>query len=251
MNLVELKAYLKSEEEKAFSGWDFSYLNGRWENDKIPWDYKEILLSYLKPTSKLLDMGTGGGEFLLSLNHPYELTSVTEAYPPNVQICKDILSPLGIDVRQVFNDSEIPFESDAFDIVINRHEAFDVNEVKRVLKSGGCFVTQQVGGKNNNDLSCKLIDSFIPQYPNHDLSHNSDALKNAGFEILLSNEAFTPNKLYDLGALVYLAKIIEWEFPSFSVDLCFENLLRVEKELQEKGYISGTQHSFIIVAKEK
>ena len=28
--------YLLEEEAHAFKGWDFSYLKGRWENEKLP-----------------------------------------------------------------------------------------------------------------------------------------------------------------------------------------------------------------------
>ena len=35
---------------------------------------------------RLLDMDTGGGEFLLSLGHPFERTAATEGYPPNVEL---------------------------------------------------------------------------------------------------------------------------------------------------------------------
>lgn len=250
MNLEQLKEYLKNEEAKTFKGWEFSYLDGRWNTEKLPWDYKKILLSYLKPLDKLLDMGTGGGEFLLTLNHLPNLTSVTESYPPNVQLCYDNLSPLGIEVKQVFNDSSLPFAANTFDIISNRHESYEIDEVKRILKSGGYFITQQVGGCNNNDLSRKLINNFIPQFPNHDLNHNRELLINSGFNILFEDEIFTQIHFYDLGALVYFAKIIEWEFPGFSVDSCFDNLCRVQKELLKNGYISGTGHRFIIVAQK-
>ena len=43
-------------------------------------------------------MGTGGGELLLSFNHPYDKTSVTEGYEPNIKLCQEVLSPLGIKV---------------------------------------------------------------------------------------------------------------------------------------------------------
>lgn len=250
MNLEQLKTYLKSEEDKAFKGWDFSYLNGRWSNEELPWDYKRIISDYLKPTDRLLDMGTGGGEFLLTLNHPYELTSVTEAYPPNVQLCMDTLMPLGIEVKQVFDDNPLPFEKETFDVIINRHEDFDTAEVKRILKQGGYFITQQVGGRNNNDLSYKMIDNFTPSFPGHDLAHNSSIIKAAGFHILFAEEAFVPVKFFDLGALVYFAKIIEWEFPGFSVESCFGKLCRLQKGLQENGYIAGTEHRFVIVAQK-
>ncbi|WP_346916771.1 hypothetical protein [Clostridium sp.] len=41
-------------------------------------------MSYLKTEHRLLDMGTGGGEFLLTLDHPFYNTVVTESYPSNV-----------------------------------------------------------------------------------------------------------------------------------------------------------------------
>lgn len=78
MNKDKLKELWKKEEENSFKGWDFSHLKNRWIDEKLPWDYREILDKYLKPDYKLLDMGTGGGEFLLTLNHPYNNTSVTE-----------------------------------------------------------------------------------------------------------------------------------------------------------------------------
>mgnify|MGYP000861548669 FL=1 len=251
MNLDKLKENWKKEEQYAFKGWDFSHIEERWEHEQIPWDYKEIVLKYIKSSDELLDMGTGGGEFLLTLNHPYNLTSVTEAYPPNVELCKNKFSPLGIEVKQVFDDRDIPYETDKFDIIINRHEAFNVDEVSRILKNNGYFITQQVGGKNNNDLSEKLIDGFKPLFPKHDLKNNIKLLQKKGFKIILSDEIFPKIKLYDIGALVYFAKVIEWEFPDFSVDSCFKNLCKLKKELKEKGYISGTSHRFIIVAKNK
>ena len=51
---------------------------------------------HLSKDMNLLDMETGGGEFLLSLNHPYENTSAIEGYKPNVDYCNKILKPLGI-----------------------------------------------------------------------------------------------------------------------------------------------------------
>lgn len=88
MNCDKLKEIWKKEEEMSFKGWDFSYLNNRWEDEELPWNYDDILRKYLRPEYSLLDMGTGGGEFLLSLKHPYHKTSVTEMWPPNVEECK-------------------------------------------------------------------------------------------------------------------------------------------------------------------
>lgn len=249
VNLKQLERDWKIEEAQAFKGWDFSYIKGRWESTKLSWDYKKTVLSHLKQTDQLLDMGTGGGEFLLTLKHPYHLTAVTEAYEPNVKLCEEKLTPLGIQVRQVFRDEDLPFESSSFDIIINRHESFDASEIRRILKKGGYFITQQVGGKNDYDLSQQLIEGFKPMFPQHDLKNNVKLLKQQGFEIIKAEESFIPIRFYDIGALVYFAKVIEWEFPGFSVDGCLEQLYKLQKQLERNKYIQGTEHRFMIIAK--
>ena len=42
----------------------------------MPWNYQNIILDYLKPEMKLLDIDTGGGEFLLSLLQALTLRTV-------------------------------------------------------------------------------------------------------------------------------------------------------------------------------
>ena len=216
MNYSELKELWKKEEQAAFKGWDFSYLENRWDEQELPWNYEDILKKYLNPDYKLLDMGTGGGEFLLSLNHPYNNTAVTEMWIPNVELCKQKLEPLGIQVKQVFNDSELPFEDNTFDIIINRHESFDIKEVKRILKPEGIFITQQVGGKNNEVLSKTLIDGFNPLYADNTLENTLKNLGNNFFEILYANEYFPYLRFKDI-----------------------------------KGYIESIEHRYIVVCKKQ
>ena len=251
MNYKELKDMWKKEEEISFKGWDFSYLKDRWSNEELPWDYKAIVQKYLNSKYKLLDMGTGGGEFLLTLKHPYEYTSVTEAWEPNVVLCKEILAPLGIVVKQVNEDDKLPFDDNSFDIIINRHESLDIKEVRRVLKSDGIFITQQVGGKNNEFLSKKLIKNFKPQFSDNALYHISNNLKNNEFRLLYEDEYYPSLKFYDIGAIVYFAKIIQWEFPGFTVESSFNELCELQKQLSRKSYIESFEHRFIIVAQNK
>lgn len=250
MDYSKLKELLKKEEQSAFKGWDFSHLDNRWINEELPWDYKEIVNKYLKPEYKLLDMGTGGGEFLLTLNHPYNNTSVTEMWEPNVKLCKEKLEPLGIEVKQIFSDSELPFEDNTFHIIINRHESFDIKEVRRILKPNGVFITQQVGGKNNEKLSKALIKDFKPLFLENNLDNRVKELEKNFFEILYAKEFFPYMRFKDIGAIAYYAKIIQWEFPNFSVDNCFEELCKLNEELIAKGYVESNEHRFVIVCRK-
>ncbi len=247
----ELKEALEKEEIAAFEGWDFSHLNGRWQEEELPWDYKKIVERYLKSTDVLLDMGTGGGEFLLSLKHPYELTSVTEGHEPNFKLCQRKLGALGIDVKYADDEGKLPFGDDIFDIVINRHEAYLPEEVKRILKPGGVFITQQVGGDNNVELSLRLTGKRRKLMPEWNMKNAAEALESCGFKIVYKNEYFPKVRFFDTGALVYFAKVIEWEFPGFSVQQSEAELEYIDRQIIKEGSFESREHRFILAGRKK
>ena len=247
-----LKAWLHEEEIAHIHGWDFSHINGKYEEEyDLPWNYEKIIRSYLQPEMKLLDIDTGGGEFLLSLNHPYENLAAAENYPPNVELCKRKLLPLGIDFRQADGSDILPFEDQSFDIVINRHGDFKPGEIWRILKDGGIFITEQVGAENDREL-VELLLNDVPDipFPNQYLKIAQAAFEELGFTVLEAEEAFRPIKFWDVGALVWFARIIEWEFPGFHVADCLENLYHAQEILERKGVIEGRIHRFLLVVKK-
>lgn len=250
MNHDPLYALCIQAQEQPMEGWDFSAFDGRMESAPLPWDYRGIVLHYLRPEHRLLDMGTGGGEFLLGLGHTHRLTAVTEGYPPNLSLCQEKLRPLGIDVKPVADDNALDFQDGAFDLIINRHEDLSAREVYRCLKPGGLFITQQVGGGNNHDLALRLIPDCAPSAPEHTLENNARLLEEAGFEIVRREKAYPYVRFFDIAALVRFARIIEWEFPGFSVDICFDQLIELQKALEKTGYVGGTEHRFLIVAQK-
>ena len=71
-----------------------------------------------------------------------------------------------------------------------------------------------------------------------------------GFQIVQAEEAFRSILFYDIGAFVWFAHIIEWEFPGFSVERCFDQLLDMQKQVEAQGKIEGTIHRYLIVAKK-
>lgn len=250
MNVQELKGLWKREEDQAhIHGWDFSHIHDRYEEEgDLPWDYGDIVRAYLKDDRRLLDMDTGGGEFLLSLGHPYGNTTVTEGYPPNVELCRKRLLPLGIGVEEMTDYTRMPFGNGTFDLVINRHGDYCISELWRVLKKGGVFITEQVGEDNDRDLVELLLPGTPKPFPGLNLWEQGKLFEQAGFEIIRSGECFRPIKFYDVGALVWFARIIEWEFPGFSVDACFDRLLKAQRLLEERGAVQGTIHRYMLVA---
>ncbi len=252
MNTEELKQiWLKEQEAAHIRGWDFSHINGRFEENDLPWDYNRIVQSYLKEDMKLLDIDTGGGEFLLSLNHPHCNTSATEGYPPNVALCVKTLLPIGIDFREMSRYDSMPFDDNSFDIVINRHGNYDVEELYRVLKPNGLFITQQVGRDNDKEFIVLLCPEHTNPFPLAALKPQCEQFKKAGFTILRSKEAYRPIKFYDVGALVWFARVIEWEFQGFSVENNFNRLIETQRVLEQHGSLDGTIHRYMIVAEKQ
>src|SRR5215472_10011697 len=142
-----------------FSGWDFSWLEGRRvEEGEDDWDYEERARRLIKLAASLIDLGTGGGERLSRLG-PFPPRAVaTEAYGPNVSIARACLQPLGVTVMQThpgihdtrgpqpdgrFSERRLPFPDAHFDLVLAHSSAFCPAEVFRVLCPGGMLLTAQ------------------------------------------------------------------------------------------------------------
>lgn len=245
------KQWLDEEAIAHIHVWDFSHLDGRYcEGDDIPWNYKEIIQKYVKKDMCILDYDTGGGEFLLSLNHPFSLTSATEGFKPNVELCKSVLLPLGIDFKECSDCSNLPFEDESFDIVLNRHGDFDAKELYRVLKKGGLFITQQVGEDNDRDLVEMVLPNVEKPFPGMNLLVQKKIFEDVGFEVIASDEFYGSIEFYDIGAFVWFARIIEWEFVGFSVDACYESLVKMHHIIEKEGYIKGKTHRYYMVCKK-
>ena len=249
----ELKrAWLAEEAIAHVHGWDFSHIDGRYEEENnLPWDYASVIREYLTDDMRLLDCETGGGEFLLSLGHPHANTAATEGYPPNVALCRETLLPLGIDFRACDDETALPFEDESFDMLINRHGSYDPAEIHRVLKPGGLFVTQQVGALNDRELVDMAMPELHLPIADNDLRHQRPRFEAAGFDILRAGEAFGTIAFFDVGAFVWFARIIVWEFPDFSVEKCFDHLLAMQKTIEAQGKVAGKTHRFLIAARKR
>ncbi|MFX1323747.1 MAG: class I SAM-dependent methyltransferase [Promethearchaeota archaeon] len=253
MKKEELFDFLIAEAEHLFSGWDWSYIENRIVNAPLSWSYRSKLIPLIKDSKSLLDMGTGGGEFLASLTPLPKKTYATEGYEPNVFVAKQKLEPLGVKVFSIKEDDNLPFMDNEFDLIINRHESYDPNEVFRILTPGGIFITQQVGDKNDSKLRLTLTgNSELEQGGDWNLKFAVNELRVSGFEILERFEGITNTRIFDVGAIVYYFKAVPWELPDFSVKKYYDKLVDLHEKISQKGYIDleMNNHRFLIIAKK-
>ncbi len=242
------EALIAEAEKAGFSGWDFSYLEGRYKESAPSWDYRQMVLERMADSSSLLDMGTGGGEFLASLGALPPHTCATEGFPPNLSIARACLAPLGVRVESACGDENLPFPDGSFDLVINRHESYSPAELKRILKPGGCFLTQQVGGRDNFLLNERLQDEPCLEYAGWNLQTARKQLEDAGFTVRLAKEEMLPTRFSDIGAVVYYLKAIPWQIPDFSPEKERLRLLQLHREIIQNGALITHSHRFILEA---
>ncbi len=236
--------------KQEFSGWDFSFVANRWQETPTSWDYSQIVRSHIKPEYAMLDMDTGGGEVLSSFMPLPQNTYATEGYIPNVPVAKNRLEPLGVKLVQLWGNDIPPFVAGYFDLVTNRHGSFLAQELQRILKPGGIFITQQVGGENNFKLNQLLQEKPEFMYSHWTLNLAVKQLTEAGFQILEQKNEYPETTISDIGALVFHLKVIQWQITDFSVEKYYNKLVEIHNMIQETGSLKIKSHRFLIVAQK-
>ena len=233
MNRAELIETWLHEERQPFVGWDFSYVDGRIAEGQVPWSYLDRASELMRRSSSLIDLDTGGGEKLLSLReHWPSKVLATEEYPPNFELATRRLSPHRASVisTSISNIAPMPFADAEFDLVLNRHAAFNSSEIARVLTCGGTFLTQQVHGMWAWDL--QAIFGAKPQWPDSTPEKYVPLLEAAGMTVMNLQEWEGSISFTDVGAIVYYLKAVPWEVPGFTVKTHLQYLLTLQDRLE-------------------
>jgi SAM-dependent methyltransferase len=244
-------AQWEAEEQVPFSGWDFSYLAGRMVEEALPWDYLAQAAARMDQARSALEMETGGGEKLLGLRpHWPPRLIATEEYLPNLALARQRLEPLGVHVAEVrcTEIDPLPFADGEFDLVLNRHGAFNPDEVARILALGGVFLTQQVHGMHAADLMARF--GAKPQWPDATPERYAPWLERAGLTIRERKEWTGRLRFTDVGALVYYLKAVPWTVEGFAVARDGAVLLEMQEQLERGEALEFHGGHYLIEARK-
>ena len=258
---------VRQAETAPFAGWDFSWLRGRAEEVRPPWDYRAEAEAALSRSHIALDIDTGGGEVLARLAPFNRWVVATEGYPPNIRIAAQRLVPLGVDVvgtesapdnvaqypltdrTPASTSSHLPFRAETFDLVLDRHSSYWPSEVLRVLRSTGTFLTQQRSVGQDVPGLRTMFGQDEPQGPHYDLAFAVTQLKAEGFELVRAEEAETPLSFFDIGALVYYLRAVPWLVPGFTPERYREILLNLHQRIRAEGSVHFSGAHMLLVAR--
>lgn len=170
-----------------------------------------------------------------------------EAHLPNLTLARDRLLPLGVATVAGRGDA-LPFRSQAFDLVFNRHGYLAASEVARVLRSKGELVTQGVGAGTNRELH-EVLGAPVGA-PYAQLERERAALEEAGLQVEQATAHSHPTEFHDAGAVAYYLKAIPWEVPGFSVDRYAEPLVRLHRRLSQGPPLVVRFNTIFLVARK-
>jgi SAM-dependent methyltransferase len=231
---------LREAESTPVRGWDFSWLGERMTTTPLPWNFAETVGAHIGDSPDLLDMGTGGGEWLGSLPDRPPRTVATEAWPPNVPVARERLAPLGIEVvavepapdnveqRERETRGRLPFDDGSFSLVVNRHESFVAAEVARILRAGGVFLTEQVEGSDDRLYELLGLETPVRRRFTRDLA--IEQLEATGIAVLGSEDGQETITFSDIGALAWYLKAVPWTVNGFGIETHREALRRLGAE---------------------
>lgn len=237
------------------STWGAGFLPGRHHEEPLPWDYAGLVRRYTAGATTMLDMGTGDGGRLREAAPLPPHTVAYEEWAPTVPAAVATLRPLGVQVVRCAgsvgnttpHDAEhplLPFRDAVFDVVVNRHEAFSPRDVRRVLRPGGVFLTQQVGGDHGDQVRALL--GVTPMDGRRwRLADAVRQVEAAGFTVERCGEAEPAMWWTDVGAFVAYLRSVPWYLPDLRLD---DHLGRL-RELHEAGPIRTTFGVFWLVAR--
>jgi SAM-dependent methyltransferase len=255
-----LEQLLAEAEAEPFIGWDFAWLKGRMTVDPPPWNYKALVVDRERQSPDLLDLGTGGGEWLAGLAHRPARTVATEGWAPNVPVAAARLRSLRVAVLHVEGardnaeqipdepSGHLPFRQGEFHLVIARHEAFVAAEVERVLAPGGHFLTQQMG--SGRDDFYRLLELPLPPPPHRpwNLDLAVEQVRATGLQILDCGEGEEISWFEDVGALVWYLKAIPWTIPGFALRSHRPRLAALHERIAVEGPLRVRMECFWLEA---
>ncbi len=128
-------------------GWDFTRMSV--ERAPVTWEYLDVVSAFLRPTDVVLDIGTGGGERLVSLADKYLRAVGVDPDPDMVRVARENAARhANVQFLPVSAERLDLLDDGAFDVVLTRHAPTYAPELDRVTKAGGLFISQGIGSRN-------------------------------------------------------------------------------------------------------
>ena len=239
--------------------WGAGLLPERLSAESPSWSYPAMARSILSKAQSALDMGTGEGGVLASLAPLPRLTVAYEGWWPTIAAAQERLEPLGVYLVVALGSADnvnepdlrrhrpgLPFCSEAFDVIMNRHEAFDPFEIRRIIKPGGRFLTQQVG--SDEAASVRTLLGLPVDRSAWAAAQAVDQLQPAGWTIDDVREDQLTMKFADIAALIGYVRTLPWAYRDLDWASVRPRLQQLHV-ISQSDPVEAISHRFLVLAR--
>ena len=116
------------------------------------------------------------------------------------------------------------------------------------MKPSGRFITQQVGERNNRELT-DWLGGEAEEF-DFTLKRVCAQLATAGLEIVECQEHLADTTFDDIGAIVYYLKAVPWQVLGFTVDGYRDRLAAMHNHIQRRGgFIAKSRRCYLEAVK--
>jgi SAM-dependent methyltransferase len=233
-------------------GWDFSRV--RDDRDPVPWEYEAVVQRYLRPTDRVLDVGTGGGERFLALAPSFGTGVGVDPDPEMVRTAQEN-TPAALAAKVSFMEGRaeaLPAPDTSFAVVLNRHAPVDVAEVMRVLRPGGSFITQQVGAQNTFNIATLFGAGpgmgGAHTAPDQEIPALADAFQERGYAIISYGTYNVPYYFQDAASLLFWMQAVGVP-PDFDIERHWQQVDYLLSEYATPRGIETNEHRELLIVR--
>lgn len=232
---------------RNFTGWSFPKDSWRRLGPPLTWDYELLVREAAQSANSVLDMGTGGEEFLAGISSSLpERTVATEEWPVNVPVAKRHLAKVGIETVHC-RSMQLPFKDEGFDLVINRHEELEPRELARVVGLGGKVITQQVGRNNWRELRTYFPN--MTDFGDHRKRY-AEGFEAEGLRISANLSHDYKVAYGELGDFVFMLAVTPWTVPGFTLERDIDALLSLCEGCRTENGLELTESRYLLIAQK-
>ena len=177
----------------------------------------------------------------------------TESWPANVEVARRNLAALGARVVEMADEfDDLPFGDASFDLVVSRHPVgVRWDEVARVLKPGGTYISQDVGHGSVGELAEFMMGPQPePDGPTRDPKWSVIDAEAAGLTVVDVREFRGGIEFYDIAAVVHFLRKVIWIVPEFAAEAYRDQLRALHEQIEAEGPFIATSVRFLFEARK-
>jgi SAM-dependent methyltransferase len=243
----EFEDLVREASRAPVDAWDFTWLDGRAVEERPTWRYFDRVTERVTDVDSLVELQAGTGAMISNLPVLPRRAVATEGYPSSLAVAAPRLREAGASLVAVSDtDQHLPFRQSSFDLVVSRHPV-EVwwAEIARVLRPGGTYFAQHVGPHSLGSMT-RFFVGPLPETSRRDPVVEKEAAESVGLVVRHLASERPRTAFFDVGAVVYLLRLVPWIVPNFSVDRYRRRLEELHELIDRQGAFETTASRTLI-----